>query len=73
MLIEARAAGEAQLAARFERAKAEGDLPPTARPEVLAAFLLTMLHGMAVQAKAGFSREKLEAIADLALAAWPEA
>jgi hypothetical protein len=28
---------------------------------------------MAVQAKAGFSREKLEAIADLALAAWPEA
>lgn len=73
MLIEARAAGEAQLAARFERAKAEGDLPPTARPEVLAAFLLTTLHGMAVQAKAGFSREKLEAIADLALAAWPEA
>lgn len=73
LLIEARAAGEAQLAARFARAKAEGDLPATAHPEVLAAFLLTTLHGMAVQAKAGFSREKLEAIADLALAAWPEA
>ncbi|WP_372088338.1 TetR/AcrR family transcriptional regulator (plasmid) [Tistrella mobilis] len=71
MLIEARAAGEAQLTARFERATAAGDLPSGARPDVLAAFLLTTLHGMAVQAKAGFSREKLEAIAEQALAAWP--
>ncbi len=72
-LIEARAAGEAQLRDRFERAKAEGDLPDTARPDTLAAFLMAVLHGMAVQAKAGFDRETLQGIADQALATWPKA
>ncbi|PYE90466.1 TetR/AcrR family transcriptional regulator [Phyllobacterium leguminum] len=70
-LIDARAAGEAQLRERFERAKAEGDLPETAKPDALAAFLLAVLHGMAVQAKAGFSRDMLEAIAEQALSTWP--
>ncbi|MEP9352829.1 TetR/AcrR family transcriptional regulator [Xanthobacter sp. KR7-65] len=70
-LIDARSAGEAQLRDRLERAKAEGDLPASARPEVLAAFLMTVSHGIAVQAKAGFSREKLSAIAEQALATWP--
>ncbi|MBX4997294.1 TetR/AcrR family transcriptional regulator [Rhizobium lentis] len=70
-LIEARAASEAQLRERFERAKAEGDLPETAKPDVLAAYLMAVLHGMAVQAKAGFSRDRLEAVAELALSTWP--
>ncbi|GAB1581710.1 TetR/AcrR family transcriptional regulator [Phyllobacterium phragmitis] len=70
-LIEARAAGEAQLRERFERAKAEGDLPETAKPDALAAFILAVLHGMAVQAKAGFSRETLQAVAEQALSTWP--
>jgi AcrR family transcriptional regulator len=70
-MIDARAAGEAQLRERFERAKAEGDLPETAKPGVLAAFLLAVTHGMAVQAKAGFSRDMLEAVAEQALSAWP--
>lgn len=70
-LIEVRAVGEAQLRERFERAKAEGDLPETAKPDVLAAYLMAVLHGMAVQAKAGFSREMLDAVAEQALAAWP--
>ncbi|MBB3655644.1 AcrR family transcriptional regulator [Rhizobium sp. BK650] len=70
-LIDARAVGEMQLRERFERAKAEGDLPETAKPAALAAFLLAVLHGMAVQAKAGFSREALEAVAEQALSAWP--
>jgi AcrR family transcriptional regulator len=71
LLIEFRADGEARLRRRFERAAAEGDLPETARPEVLATFLLTVLHGIAVQAKAGFCRERLHAVAEQALAAWP--
>lgn len=71
VLIDARAAAEAQLRERFERAKAEGDLPETARPDALAAFLMAVLHGMAVQAKAGFSREMLEAVAEQALSTWP--
>ncbi|MGI6246947.1 MAG: TetR/AcrR family transcriptional regulator [Pseudochelatococcus sp.] len=70
-LIDARAAGEAQLRERFERARAEGDLPETARPDVLAAFLMAVVHGMAVRAKAGFGRDTLEAIAEQALSTWP--
>ncbi len=70
-LIAARAAGEAQLRERFERAQAEGDLAKTAKPAALAAFVMAVLHGMAVQAKAGFSRETLEAVVDQALATWP--
>ncbi|XAZ21815.1 TetR/AcrR family transcriptional regulator [Sinorhizobium sp. B11] len=70
-LIDFRAAGQAQLQERFERAKAEGDLPETANTEALAAFIMAMTHGMAVQAKAGFSREMLNAVADQALSTWP--
>lgn len=70
-LIDFRAAGQTEIQERFERAKAEGDLPETANPETLAAFILAMTHGMAVQAKAGFSREMLNAIADQALSTWP--
>ncbi|MGN6329864.1 MAG: TetR/AcrR family transcriptional regulator [Rhodanobacter sp.] len=71
VVVEARADGEASLRARFERAKREGDLPETADCAVLAAYVCAVLHGMAVQAKAGFSREMLEAVAEQALSAWP--
>ncbi|NRF95620.1 TetR/AcrR family transcriptional regulator [Paenibacillus frigoriresistens] len=70
-LIDARADGEASLHARFERAKQEGDLPENANAAVLAAYVMTVLHGMAVQARADFSREMLEAIAEQALSTWP--
>jgi AcrR family transcriptional regulator len=70
-LIDFRAAGQAELQERFERAKAEGDLPETANTQALAAFVMAMTHGMAVQAKAGFSRDMLNAVADQALSTWP--
>jgi AcrR family transcriptional regulator len=70
-LIDFRAAGQARLRDRFEQAKAEGDLPETASPDALAAFVMAITHGMAVQAKAGFSRDMLEAVAEQALATWP--
>lgn len=70
-LIDFRADGEMHLRERFERAKAEGDLPPGARPEALAAFVMAVLHGMALQAKAGFSCEVLRGVADQALSGWP--
>lgn len=72
-LSEARAAAQAQLRDRFERAKAEGDLPATARADALATFVMAVTHGMAVQAKAGFGREMLDAVAEQALATWPDA
>lgn len=70
-LIDFRAAGQAQLRDRFERAKAEGDLPKTSKPDAVAAFVMAVTHGMAVQAKAGFNREMLEAVAEQALSTWP--
>lgn len=70
-LVEFRAAGQKRLLARFERAKEEGDLPPNARPDALAAFVMAVMHGMALQAKAGFSREMLVGVADHAIATWP--
>ncbi len=70
-LIEARAEGEATLRNRLERARQEGDLPATANSAELAAFVMAVLHGMAVQAKAGFSRDMLEAVAAQALSTWP--
>ncbi|CAM4036084.1 TetR/AcrR family transcriptional regulator [Ectopseudomonas alcaliphila] len=70
-LIDARAAGETALRERFERAQREGDLPATANCAVLAAYVCAVLHGMAVQAKAGFSREMLDMVIEQALATWP--
>jgi AcrR family transcriptional regulator len=71
-LIDLRAVGERQLRERLERAKGEGDLAETAEPDVLAAFVMAVLHGVAVQAKAGFSRTVLEAVVNQALSNWPE-
>ncbi len=70
-VIEARANGEALLRERLERAKRDGDLPKTADCAVLAAYVCAVLHGIAVQAKAGFSRKTLKAIAEQAVSTWP--
>ncbi|KGT92287.1 TetR family transcriptional regulator [Erwinia typographi] len=70
-MIEARANGEASLRERLNRAKQQRDLPETANCEVLAAYVCAVLHGMAIQARAGFSREMLEAVADQAISTWP--
>jgi hypothetical protein len=70
-LVEFRAAGQDRLRERFERAKAEGDLPKSAKPDVLAAFVMTVTQGIAVQAKAGMSRAMLDAVAERALSIWP--
>lgn len=71
LLIEARATAEATLRERFEQAKREGDLPKTADCAALASYICAVTHGMAVQAKAGFSRERLDAVAAQALSNWP--
>ncbi|WP_458127800.1 TetR/AcrR family transcriptional regulator [Pseudomonas sp. Z2-11] len=70
-LIAARASGEAALRERFERAQREGDLPATANCSVLAAYVCAVLHGMAIQAKAGFDRGMLEMVVDQAMSSWP--
>ena len=71
-LCSRRAAGEALLRERFERAKAEGDLGPESDPASLAQYLATVIQGMSVQASSGASRAELMKIAEMALKAWPE-
>ena len=70
-LVARRAAGEAAVRRRFERARAEGDLPADADPADLARYLGAVIQGMAVQAAGGASREELQRVVALALRAWP--
>lgn len=56
---------------RFERAKAEGDLPAHVDVEGLSGFLFAVLQGMAVQAGAGASRADLERVIETSLMVWP--
>lgn len=62
---------ESLLRKRFEQALAERDLPASADPAVLAKFVATISHGMAVQAVSGATRAELKAVAEFALRAWP--
>ena len=62
-LIRRRAATQQALRRRLERAQKEGDLPASTDCATLAAYVMTVSQGMAVQAKAGASRGALEAIA----------
>lgn len=71
-LVEARAEGEARIRERLEKAREEGDLPSSSKPEAVTAFVMAVLHGMAVQAKAGFGRDILTAVADQALSTLPQ-
>ena len=62
---------EAAMAARIRRGVAEGDVPPDTDAEALAAFYSTLARGLAVQARDGASYERLQAIVDRAMEAWP--
>jgi AcrR family transcriptional regulator len=71
IVIAFRQAGQAAIRERFERARAEGDLPASADPKALTHYVGTVVCGMAVQAASGASREDLERVIELALLAWP--
>lgn len=63
---------EADVAARFEIFDRSGDLPKGWDAWALAAFVMTVATGMAVQAKSGASRQELIAVADMAMQIWPK-
>jgi AcrR family transcriptional regulator len=71
-LAAVRAAGEQMLRRRFERAKAERDLPRGTKPADMARYVVTVMHGISVEAAGGASRQQLQRVADLALRAWSE-
>jgi AcrR family transcriptional regulator len=66
-----RTAGVALLRRRFEKAKAEHDLPKDSDAAALAHFLAAVVYGMAVLASGGASRKELEQVIRTAMKAWP--
>lgn len=58
---------------RFERAKAEGDLPTNVEVEALTNLLYAVVQGICIQAGAGASREELNRVVDTGLMLWPSA
>ena len=70
-LSACRAAGEAAIRRRLQRAKSEGDLSTDADPADLARYIATVLYGMAVQAAGGANRGKLQRVVEMALRTLP--
>jgi AcrR family transcriptional regulator len=70
-LVRRRHATEAELRKRFEQARTNGDLPVELEPEDLARYVVTLVQGMAVQAKAGATLAQLERLVAMALRIWP--
>jgi AcrR family transcriptional regulator len=66
-----RHAAEEMLTERFTRAHADGDLPADADPRDAAVYVLSMSHGIAVQASTGATREQLRRLVELALRKLP--
>lgn len=71
-LSRRRAGAEAAVRRRFERAVEDGELRSAGDAPRLAAFLMTVIWGLSVQAAGGASRAELERAADTAMACWPE-
>lgn len=71
-LIMRRRSGEKAVRHRLRRAQAEGDLSPDANPADLARYVVTMLHGIAVQAASGVTGKELRRVIQTALRAWPQ-
>jgi AcrR family transcriptional regulator len=70
-LIVRRDAGEKAIRQRLKRAQKEGDLPLDADPADLARYVVTVVHGIAVQAAGGATRSELRRVIQTALRAWP--
>jgi AcrR family transcriptional regulator len=70
-LVAGRAEALSLLEARLARGVAEGELPAGTDRKALARFYLGVQQGMSVQARDGADSAELEAVARMAMAAWP--
>jgi AcrR family transcriptional regulator len=61
----------ATLRARLEEAVAAGELPASTDLDRLSRFYLSVVQGMAIQARDGATSAELKGIAAAAMAAWP--
>ncbi len=62
--------GEATIKVRLERGKREGQFPAAMEPSHQAAFLMSVVAGLAVLAKSGAGLAKLNRVIDVAMAGW---
>jgi AcrR family transcriptional regulator len=69
-VVKLRRESQAALEKRFDKAVVDGDLPRSVDREGLAAFYMTILNGLSLQARDGAARAELHAIVDRAIAAW---
>jgi AcrR family transcriptional regulator len=60
-----------QLRDRFEETLATAPLPPGMTSDDAASLVISLIQGLAVQAKAGFSQETARRVVDAALLSWP--
>lgn len=70
-VVARQASSHAALIARFEKAKAEGDLPADTDPEALARYLKAVLQGLTLQASSGATYDELRSLVDMTLQVWP--
>ena len=72
-IMERSKVGRDALVKRFERAKAEGDLPANVNVDGLMRVLVAYMQGISVQANMGATREELNELVETALSLWPSA
>jgi AcrR family transcriptional regulator len=65
------ASSRADLLRRFEKAKADGDLPGQIEPISLVRYLTAVIQGLHVQSGSGATRDDLRRIVETTLALWP--
>ena len=70
-LMARRQSSQRVICERFDRAKAEGDLPADVDVEGLCGFIISILQGMALQGRSGASKAQLESLVETSLALWP--
>ncbi|HWA49825.1 MAG TPA: TetR/AcrR family transcriptional regulator, partial [Dongiaceae bacterium] len=61
---------QASFEERLRRGIKDGDVPANADIARIAAFYMTVLQGLSLQARDGASREAMLEVADSAMAAW---
>jgi AcrR family transcriptional regulator len=72
-MVGYRGAAQSAMAARIQRGIEEGDVPKDTDVEALAAFYSALSRGLAVQARDGAPRERLQEIVEVGMRAWPTA
>ena len=70
-VVARQVSSNAALQRRFEKAKADGDLPAHVEPESLVRYLTAVIQGLCVQAGSGANPDELRRIVETTLGLWP--